>query len=57
MPNHRGSILNSSEGSSARKRLIVNVNCHSHSILRSQGKADLHNWRCADKNLSTLTLI
>ena len=52
MLNHHGSILNSGEGSSARKRLVVNVNYQSHSILQSQGKADLHNWRCTEQNLS-----
>ena len=57
MLNHRGLILNSSEGSSARKRLVVNVNCQSHRTLRSQDRADLHNWRCSDQNLPMLTLI
>ena len=42
MLNHSGSILNSNEGHSACKQLIVNVIYQSHSILQSQGKADLH---------------
>lgn len=45
MLNHHGSILNSGEGSSERKRLVIDVNCQSHSILQSQGKADLHTRR------------
>jgi len=45
-------VIHSGEGSSARKRLVVNVNYQSHSILQSQGKADLHNWRCTEQNLS-----
>ena len=49
-PNQRCMVIHSSEGSSARKRLIVNVNCQSHSILQGQSKADLHNWRYADQN-------
>ena len=53
MLNHSGSIVNSNEGCSTRKQLLVNVNRHSHSILQSQGKADLHNWRCTEQNLST----
>lgn len=36
-------VIHSSEGSSARKRLVVNVNCQSHRTLRSQDRADLHN--------------
>ena len=43
MLNHRGSILKSSEGSSARKRLVVNVNCQSHRTLQYQDRANLHN--------------
>ena len=57
MLNYHGSILNSGEGSSERKRLVINVKCQSHSILQSQAKADLHNWRCTEQNLSTLKLI
>jgi len=51
-PNQRYMVIHSGEGSSARKRLVVNVNYQSHSILQSQGKADLHNWRCTEQNLS-----
>ena len=36
-------VIHSSEGSSARKRLVVNVNCQSHSNLQHQDRADLHN--------------
>ena len=36
-------VIHSSEGSSARKRLVVNVNCQSHGTLQHQDRADLHN--------------
>ena len=36
-------VIHSSEGSSARKRLVVNVNCQLHRTLQHQDRADLHN--------------
>ena len=41
-PNQRCMVIHSSEGSSARKRLVVNVNCQSHRTLQHQDRADLH---------------
>ena len=42
-PNQRCMVIHSSEGSSARKRLIVNVDCQSHRTLQHQDRADRHN--------------
>lgn len=42
-PNQRCVVINSGEGSSARKRLVINVNCQSHRTLQHQDRADLHN--------------
>jgi len=56
-PNQRCLVIHSSEGSSARKRLVVNVNCQSHRTLQHQIGPIFTIRRCADQNLSTLTLI
>lgn len=42
-PNQRCMVIRSSEGSSARKQLVVNVNYQSHRTLQHQDRADRHN--------------
>ena len=42
-PNQRYMLIHSTEGSSARKRLIINADCQSHRTLLHQDGVDLHN--------------
>ena len=42
-PNQRCMVIHSSEGSSARKRLVFNVDYQSHRTLPHQDRTDLHN--------------
>ena len=39
IPDQRGSFTDPSEDCSARKQLVVNVNCHPHRILQHQDRA------------------